>query len=85
MTFHGANLIPESFETGEYKIESTSEVDGLNPLAIIAYSRDPQADGYTQEQMVSKGCYVNGIPSRCLLLCMFIKSSFTTINNDERS
>lgn len=34
----GSNLIPESFETGEYVIGGTAEIDDLEPVYIIAYA-----------------------------------------------
>ena len=34
----GANLIPEGLETGEFKIDSTSELEDLEPITVIAYS-----------------------------------------------
>lgn len=36
----GANLIPEGFETGEYKIGGTAEIDELEPFYIVAYAED---------------------------------------------
>lgn len=80
---HGSNLLPENLETGEYKIEANAEINGLNPLAIIVYSRDPYVDGYAPSQMTYKGCYVNGIPSRLILLCVFFITNITTNYNDE--
>ena len=37
MMFHGANLIPEGLETGEFKIESVADFTELEPLYVIAY------------------------------------------------
>lgn len=37
---HGANLIPENFETGEYKVGGTAEIDDLEPWYIVAYAED---------------------------------------------
>lgn len=34
----GANLIPEGLETGEFKIDNTSELEDLEPITVIAYS-----------------------------------------------
>ena len=36
----GANLIPETFETGEYKVGGTAEIDDLEPWYIVAYAED---------------------------------------------
>lgn len=40
MIFHGANLIPEGLETGEYKVGGTAEIDDLEPVYIVAYAVD---------------------------------------------
>lgn len=34
---HGANLIPEGLETGEFKIEASANFEELEPLYVIAY------------------------------------------------
>lgn len=36
----GANLLPESLETGEYKVGGTAEIDDLEPWYIVAYADD---------------------------------------------
>ncbi len=36
----GANLVPESLETGEYKIDGTAEIQDLEPWYIVAYAED---------------------------------------------
>lgn len=38
--FHGANLIPERFETGEYVVGASAEIDDLEPVYLIAYAVD---------------------------------------------
>ena len=39
--YHGANLYPEGLETGEYKVGGNpAEIDGLNPVYIVAYAED---------------------------------------------
>ena len=38
--FHGANLVPEDLETGEYKIQGTADINDLEPVFITAYSND---------------------------------------------
>lgn len=38
--FHGANLVPEDLETGEYKIQGTADIQDLEPVFITAYSND---------------------------------------------
>ena len=36
----GNNLLPESLETGEYKVEGTAEIDDLEPWYVVAYAED---------------------------------------------
>lgn len=47
--FHGANLLPEGLETGEFKIGGTAEFDELEIVPVIAYSGDtiPRFKWYT--------------------------------------
>jgi len=40
MTFHGANLIPEGLETGEYVIKQYHTIDYLDVYYVIAYLGD---------------------------------------------
>ncbi len=40
MMCHGANLLPENLETGEYKIGGTAEIDDLEPYYVVAYADD---------------------------------------------
>ena len=40
MIYHGANLLPETFETGEYKVGGTAEIDDLEPWYVVAYAED---------------------------------------------
>lgn len=62
--FLGANLIPEGLETGEYKIAGTAEINGLQPVYIVAYTRNPYDDGLTTQQTTSsQGATYNGTPS----------------------
>ena len=59
----GANLMPEGLETGEFKVGGTAEIDGLEPVAIIAYTRNPYEDGLTDTEPHGYGTVLNGIPS----------------------
>ena len=59
----GANLEPEGLEIGEPIEEASTSVTGLNPVYIIAYSRDPVDDGYTPGLHRLNGCVINGIAS----------------------
>lgn len=38
--YHGANLLPENLETGEYKVGGTAEINDLQPWYIVAYAED---------------------------------------------
>lgn len=59
----GANLMPEGLETGEFKVGGTAEINGLEPVAIIAYTRNPYEDGLTDTEPHGYGTVLNGIPS----------------------
>ena len=57
----GANLIQEDLETGDYIENASTSVDGMNQVYVIAYSRDPVADGYTSGSQIYNGCIINNI------------------------
>lgn len=57
----GANLIQEDLETGDYVENASTSVDGMNHVYVIAYSRDPVADGYTLGSQLYNGCIMNNI------------------------
>lgn len=57
----GANLIQEDLETGDYVENASTSVDGMNHVYVIAYSRDPVADGYTLGSQTYNGCIMNNI------------------------
>ena len=59
----GANLIPEGLETGEFKVSGTANFDDLQPVAVIAYSRNPKEDGLTNQTPLGQGVIANGIPN----------------------
>lgn len=61
--FHGANLIDEGLELGEVKINGTAEIEGLNPLFVVAYSRNPYDDGLSSNKPSAQGTITNGIPT----------------------
>lgn len=64
---HGANLIPETLETGEYKIANTTGFSELEPLYVIAYGqKDLTWDGSTY---TFTGGFVNGVFSG-ILFCI---------------
>ena len=63
----GANLVPENLETGEYKIGATTDVSGLSPYYVWAYSgdtikwSDSSSIPVTDLTNVSGHLYVNGL------------------------
>lgn len=63
----GANLLPEGLETGEFKIDSTSEIDDLDPITVIAYSGEqinvPSGTQSIYKDISQNGFYINGIPT----------------------
>ena len=64
--FHGANLLPETLETGEYKIANTSGFAEFEPLYVIAYGqKDLEWDGTTYHYT---GGTINGIFSGLLFI-----------------
>lgn len=62
----GANLLPETLETGEYKIANTSGFEECEPLYVIAYGqKDLEWDGTTYHYT---GGTINGIFSGLLFI-----------------
>ncbi len=63
----GANLIPETLETGEYKISNTTGFEDLSPLYVVAYGqKDLEWDDTTYTYT---GGSINGIFSG-ILFCV---------------
>lgn len=89
--FHGANLVPEDLETGEYKIQGTASVQDLEPVFITAYSNDyieiaDVAGGTTYNcgLMGSGGVNaknVNGIPTHVYFICTLNYAGFEKLSN----
>lgn len=81
----GANLIPEGLETGEFKVGGTAEFDELQPIAIIAYTRNPKEDGFTEQiPPSSQGVIANGIPNGMYFWIVsfdYLQGALYTINN----
>lgn len=81
----GNYLIPEGLEFGELKVQGTASFDDLIPVAIIAYSRDPNADGFTQQPVVSsQGVIANGIPNGMFYWIVsfeYLQGALHTINS----
>lgn len=73
----GANLYPESLETGEVKEISTAEFDELEPCYIVAYTGDRLIENINQN-----GASYNGIwSSVCFLVCNVLSNVLELINN----
>lgn len=84
MIFLGANLEPEGFEIGEFKINASSSVDGLKPVYVVAYGSNPKEDGLTQQTPAGQGMIINGVASGiyyCLCNSHTIQSLLSSINN----
>ena len=76
--FHGANLVPENLETGEFKVGATGDVSGLSPVYVIGYSHDTikiQGAGttvYSCSVETAAGEFAfstNGIPTSIYYIC----------------
>lgn len=82
----GANLIPEGLETGEYKIIAKTDMDAmLKPIYIVAYTRNPKDDGYTQNTPDGQGVIANGIVNGmyfCICSVDTLQGLLRTINTD---
>ena len=85
---HGANLVPESLETGEYKISSSTSVTGLSPAYVIGYSNEIikiQGNGTTVYDCnlgVATGEYAfhtNGIPTSIYYVCATTLQAYKTL------
>lgn len=76
--FHGANLVPESLETGEYKIVGTTSISQLEPYFVVAFSDYKITLGSADYNLYAvsppTGSYskvINGIPRSCCLYCYY--------------
>lgn len=81
----GANLLPETLETGEYKVGGTAEFDNLEPVWCLAYLGDTILGN-----AVGNGGYIaNGMAqSVTFVICTTIEAYNTlmgSLNNDESS
>lgn len=57
------NLDLEDLETGEYIENRSAEIDGLRPVFVIAYARDPHTDELTSNPSDQNGTLINSFPS----------------------
>ena len=81
---HGANLIPEGLETGEFQIDSNADINMMKPIYIVAYGRNPKDDGLTEQTPTGLGIIANGIPNGmyyCVVSQNMIQGLLDTINN----
>lgn len=88
--FHGANLVPEDLETGEYKVQGTASVQDLEPVYITAYSNqhlliketvlgnDVDIDLYGAGGVYAK--FINGIPTHVFFICTTDKDGFEKLS-----
>ena len=80
----GNYLIPEGLEFGELKVQGTASFDDLKPIAIIAYSRNPNEDGFTDQTITSsQGVIANGIPNGMFYWIVsfdYLQGALDTIN-----
>jgi hypothetical protein len=80
----GANLVPESLETGEYKIGGTASFDDLEPVNIVAYSGEkiPQfPTGALEDTLAQGGFTVNGISSTVSFIITTDNTQFNILMN----
>lgn len=98
--FHGANLVPESLETGEYKVQTTASVSNLEPVYVFCYSDKnfqcvkENGDPVTVdlEHTVGSSNYINGIPvTDIYYLCgdntngaIYLQQAFMRSNQSEK-
>lgn len=66
----GANLVPEGLETGEFKVSNSYSFQELEPVAVVAYTRNPSTDDLTDLIIPpdQQGVIVNGIPNGMFLM-----------------
>lgn len=79
----GANLLPESLETGEFKVSGTAEFDELEPVNIVAYSGDKipiTPSGMPIVDITQGGYTINGISSSVVFL-LTENENFTYLMN----
>lgn len=80
----GNHLVPEGLEIGELKINSVANVDGLKPVYIVAYSRNPKDDELTSQTPSAQGIIINGVASGlfyCVCNDETIQGLLETIND----
>lgn len=82
--YHGFNLLPEGLETGEFKVGGTAEFDELETINVLAYTRNPYTDGFTQQVPAAQGIIINGVPNGMFFAIAsndMIQGLLQTINN----
>lgn len=81
----GANLEPEGLEIGEPIEEASSSVDYMEPVYVIAYSRNPCDDGYQLGSPNEFGSIINNIATGiwyCIGSAKGILEMLKKINDD---
>lgn len=64
----GANLINEGLETGEFIENASTSIQGLNPVYIIAYARNPNEGGRRFRNFLISRLFCKRNPFRFILL-----------------
>lgn len=81
----GANLEPEGLEIGEPIEEASSSVDYMEPVYVLAYSRNPCNDGYQIGSPNEFGSIINNVATGiwyCIGSAKGILEMLKTINDD---
>jgi hypothetical protein len=81
----GANLEPEGLEIGEPIEEASSSVEYMQPVYVLAYSRNPCDDGYQLGSPNEFGSIINNIATGiwyCIGSAKGILTMLKTINDD---
>lgn len=77
----GANLEPEGLEIGEPIEEASSSVNYMEPVYVIAYSRNPCADGLATGTPTAYGSIINNIATG-IWYCVGSRNGILKILND---
>lgn len=84
--FHGANLVPENLETGEYRIVGTTSISQLEPYFVVAFSDYKITLGSADYNLYAVsppvGSYskvINGIPGAVAYIVTTTRNDFCTL------
>lgn len=79
MIYHGANLIPEGLETGEFKVGGVGDLNDFEPRYIIAFTGDTFQGGNINQD----GYSYNGIfSSVTFIVTNVLRVALQIINNE---